>query len=312
MSSTTSEKSGKIPAKKLYLQKKIPKEPETIRVKVPNDTLKTIDEKTEDVGVDRKRGIREGIKRLIAKALNSAGEARRFIQKNVEYNSSSTGSRDEETAHQEISIEVNPNERMYLDDALKKVNESTAGEKDLDISSRDFLKGGIKWAAEEIESESLDPGQDEGRGTSSRRFEKFPGQDRGGKVVNLAITKEGKQLLDERAKEFHGSIKTSQYARECVRRMYEWVLEEPADALDFILEDQEYYQPPRALNVYQYGYQVRLQIADKRRVTRAHELLNDRFEEALGRKFKQREFLQGVARYGIEKFQIEDSDIPIV
>jgi hypothetical protein len=121
----------------------------------------------------------------------------------------------------ELEVKMKPDELMHIYDAADRANQTGIEETEMFVSTKEFLTSGVRCVSEKLEEEDI---KEENREVKSRRFEKLPGQDRGGKVINIAITQEGKDLLDKRAKEVtDGALSTSQYVRQAVRRMCEWI-----------------------------------------------------------------------------------------
>lgn len=126
---------------------------------------------------------------------------------------------------------------------------------------RRLVQAGARWAIESLQVTDIRTGKaPSGRG--GQLFEKPPGEERGGRRVSLSITKEAKQEISRRARRF--GWPASKLARLAVCDLIEHIERRPVEALRYVREEREYYQPPSQGQQYRYAYQIAVGLETRR------------------------------------------------
>lgn len=125
-----------------------------------------------------------------------------------------------------------------------------------------LVQEAARWAAESLRTEDIRAG-----GPSSRQagqlFEKPSGEGRGGRRVQMSITKEAKQKISERAQRQFG-WQASNLARIATCQLIEQIERRPVEALRYVREERGYYQPRNRGKEQHYSYQFAVGLETRR------------------------------------------------
>lgn len=133
-----------------------------------------------------------------------------------------------------------------------------------------LVQVGARWAIESLQVENVRTNRaSSGRG--GQLFEKPPGEDRGGRRVPIYITKSAKRKIAARAGQFDWSA--SKLARLALHDLIDFIERCPMEALSYVEEEREYYQPPNRGNEYHYAYQIVVGLETKKLIECAPEIL---------------------------------------
>jgi hypothetical protein len=139
-----------------------------------------------------------------------------------------------------------------------------------------LVQEAARWAAGPLRAEDIRAG-----GPSSRQagqlFEKPPGEGRGGRRVQMSITKEAKQKISERAQRQFG-WQASNLARIATCQLIEQIERRPVEALRYVREERGYYQPRNRGKEYHYSYQFAVGLETRRLLKYAPLLLQHALE----------------------------------
>lgn len=127
-----------------------------------------------------------------------------------------------------------------------------------------------RWAIEFLQVEDVRTSRAPS-GQGGQLFEKPPGEERGGRRVPIYITKSAKQEIADRASQFDWSA--AKLARLALHDLIDFIERRPAEALGYVEEDREYYQPPNRGREYHYAYQIVVGLGTRRLIKYVPEIL---------------------------------------
>jgi len=124
-----------------------------------------------------------------------------------------------------------------------------------------LVQGAARWAIDSLRVTGIRTG-----GPSSspagQLFEKAPGKERGGKLVRMPITRQAKQEISVKARQFGWD--GSKLTRIAIWDLIEHIERRPEKALSYVQEDRDYYQPPKQGNENRYAYQLMVGLETKK------------------------------------------------
>lgn len=273
--------------------KTVPKANQTVTLYLPEPILQDIKETAEAAGFPASQVIRQGIDKIVEMVETNLSEGLSYVLQAKE----ELGSAEEE--EKSFSVMLKPERKVFLDTTVEKLNDQ---EDQTRIWQKNVTGAAGKWIAEELDPEDVKT-EEHLETREKQYFTKKPGSNRGGKLVRMEISKEAAEELMDKA-ERGRSIDASRLARQSLREFLDRIEESPREALKYILEDRDYYQPPndgQRSKEERYAYQFYAGIVTKRRLKMAQERLDALCTD---QRVYQRHIVRAVGRYVIEDLEM--------
>jgi len=278
---------GKHPAKA------VPKANQRVELAVPEPILEGVKQAAEEAGFSGSHVVRQGIDKIVEIANVEPNKALDYvISTKKEFAKADEGEK-------RFEVKVTPERKVFIETTVEKLNRRKPS-KENQIYQKDVTGAAAKWIVEELEPQDV-RSEKHIRDREKEFFTKPPGKDRGGELVRMEISREAAEEIKQKA-ERRRSQDRSRLARKGLRKFLDWIEESPEEALAYILEERDYYQPPNSADrtkEEEYAYQFYAKVVTKRRLQMAQKRLDDLCET---QNIYQRDIAQAVGRYLLEDF----------
>lgn len=276
----------------------VPKANQGITLILPGPILEKVKQAAEEAGFSGSHVVRQGIDKIVEMANVDAEKALDYVIETREKFANV------DAEEKRFGVKVTPERKVFIDTTVEKLNRKKPSTQ-TQIYQKNVTGAAARWIVEELDPEDVKSEEDlEDR--EKEFFTKPPGKDRGGELVRMEISREAAEKIKQKARR-RGQDR-SRLARRGLREFLGWIEESPEEALEYVLEEREYYQPPNSqerTKEEEYAYQFYAKVVTKRRLQMAQKRLDD---ISTRKDIYQRHIVQAVGRYLIE--DIELSGIP--